>query len=108
MPSFRRTLQRATCFELGWFVIVWGRGDLVLTRSLLEQFRQPGEINRNLSRLLDHRDAGMSCSVRVGLAAENAELSTTGVLDGKTVWDFDDPPRLGKTAGHGAGSCRFV
>ena len=50
----------------------------------------------------------MSCCVRIATAVENAELSASGVIDRKSVWDFDDPPRPGKAAGHGTGSCQSV
>jgi len=36
----------------------------------------------------------------VGPAIEKAELPAGGVMDRKSVWEFGDPPRPGKTAGH--------
>src|SRR5258706_12845781 len=41
----------------------------------------------------------MSCHVRVG-PIEKAELPASGVMDGKSVSEFDDPPRPRKAAGH--------
>src|SRR6266403_1939845 len=99
MRSFRRTLRRAICFGLGGFIVFRGNGDLASTRSLIEQFRQPCEIDCNLSRVVHHQDAGMSCHVRVG-PIEKAELPASGVMYGKSVWEFDDPPRPRKAAGH--------
>jgi len=90
----------AICFELGEFIVFRGSGDLASSRSLIEQFRQPCEINRNLSRLVDHQEAGLSCRVRIGPAVEKAELPASGVIDSKSVWEFGDPPRPGKAAGH--------
>src|SRR5712671_52747 len=100
MRSFRRTLRRAICFGLGGFIVFRRSGDLASTRSPIEQFRQPCEIDCNLSRVVDHQEAGMSCHVRVGAAIEKAELPASGVMDGKSVWEFDDPPWSGKAAGH--------
>src|SRR5882762_2254619 len=39
----------------------------------------------------------------VGPAIEKAELTAGGVMDRKSVWEFGDPPRPGKAAGHGNG-----
>jgi len=89
--------------ELGEFIIFGGSGDLASIWSLLKQFRQPCEIDRNLSRLVDHREA---CRVQVGPAVENAELPASGIIDSISVWDFDDPPRPGKAVGHRTGLCR--
>jgi hypothetical protein len=90
----------AICFELGEFIVFRGSGDLASSRSLIEQFRQPCEIARNLSCLVDHQEAGLSCRVRIGPAVEKAELPASGVIDSKSVWEFGDPPRPGKAAGH--------
>src|SRR5258707_12122478 len=100
MRSFRRTLRRAICFELGGFIVFRRSGDLPSPRSPIEHFRQPCEIDRNLSRVADRQEAGMSCHVRVGPAIEKAELPASGVIDGKSIWEFGDPPRPGKAAGH--------
>jgi hypothetical protein len=86
--------------ELGEFIIFRGSGDLASSWSLLKQFRQPYEIDRNLFRLVDHQEVGISCPVGVGPAVKNAELPASGVIDGKSVWEFGDPPRPGKAAGH--------
>src|SRR6267143_3160108 len=100
MRSFRRTLRRAICFELGGFIVFRRSGDLPSTRSPIEHFRQPCEIDCNLSRVVDRQEAGMSCHVRVYPTIEKAELPASGVIDGKSVWEFGDPPRPGKAAGH--------
>src|SRR5712671_6737862 len=76
-------------------------GTLSLRRAAIEQFRQPCEIDRHLSRLVHRQDAGVSRSVRVGPAVEHAELLPSGVLDGESVGEFDDPPRHWEAAGHG-------
>jgi len=86
--------------ELGEFIVFRGSGDLASSRSLIEQFRQRCEIDRNLSRLVDHQEAGLSCRVRVGSAIEKAELAAGGVIDGKSVWEFGDPPWPWKAASH--------
>src|SRR5258707_4007996 len=100
MRSFRRTLRRTIFFELGGFIVFRRSGNLASTRSPIEQFRQPCEIDCNLSRVVDHQEAGMSCHVRVYPTIEKAELPASGVIDGKSVWEFGDPPRPGKAAGH--------
>src|SRR5216684_855856 len=100
MRSFRRTLRRAICFELGGFIVFRRGGDLPSTRSPIEHFRQPCEIDCNLSRVVDRQEAGMSCHVRVYPTIEKAELPASGVIDGKSIWEFGDPPRPGKAAGH--------
>src|SRR5260370_29377981 len=71
---------------------------------LLEQFRQPCEMDCHLARLVDRQEAGVSCNVWVGSTVEHAELLPSGVLDGESVRDLDDPPRCWKAAGHGSGS----
>src|SRR2546426_11907019 len=100
MRSFRRTLRRAFCFELGGFIVFRRSGDLPSTRSPIEHFWQPCEIDCNLSRVVDRQEAGMSCHVRVYPTIEKAELPASGVIDGKSIWEFGDPPRPGKAAGH--------
>jgi hypothetical protein len=97
-------LRRAICFELGEFIVFHGSGDLASSRSLIEQFRQPCEIDCNLLRLVDRQEAGMSRRVRVGPAIEKAEWPASGVIDGKSVRQLDDPPRRRKAPGHVSGS----
>jgi len=61
------------------------------------------EIGCKLSRLVDRQKAGVSCGVRVSATIEDAKLPTSGIVDGESVWNLDDPPRSWK-AGHGSGS----
>jgi hypothetical protein len=42
----------------------------------------------------------MSCHVGVGPAIEKAEMLAIAVIDGKSVFEFDGPPRPGKTVGY--------
>jgi hypothetical protein len=93
-------LRQTICFELAEFIVFRGSGDLALTRSLVEQFRQPCEIDCKLSCLVDRQETGKSSHVRVGPAMEKAELPAIGVIDGKSVWEFGGPPRPGKAVGH--------
>jgi len=101
-------LGRAICFERGEFIVFWGSGDLAPIRSLPAQFRQPCEIDRNLSCLVDRQEAGLSWGVRVGPAMEKAELAASGVIDGKSIWEFGDPPRPRKAVGHDNASARWL
>jgi hypothetical protein len=77
-----------------------GSGDLASARSLFKYFRQLCEIDRHLSRVVDHQKAAMSCHVRVGPAIKKAEFPVHGVIDGKSVLEFGNPPRRRETAGH--------
>src|SRR5258708_34636917 len=65
-----------------------------------EQFRQPGEIKRHLSRLVDRHDAGVPCAAR-GPAVEHADLLLGGVLNGESARQLDGPPGDWEAGGHG-------
>jgi|SRR6266446_8637031 len=99
MRSFGHNLGWAISFELGGLIVFRGSGDPTSSRRLIEQLRQPCEIDRNLSCLVDHQEAALSCRVRIGPAVEKTELPASSVIDSKSVWEFGDPPRPGKTAG---------
>src|SRR6267143_3459660 len=60
----------------------------VIRCVLLAQFRQPGEIDCHLPRLVHREEAGVSCNVWVGSTVEDAELLPSGVLDGESARDL--------------------
>src|SRR5258708_799325 len=65
-----------------------------------EQFRQPGEIKRHLSRLVDRHDAGVPCPAGAP-AVEHADLLLGGVLNGESARQLDGPPGDWEAGGHG-------
>ena len=82
--------------------VISGRegGKLSPRRAAIEQFRQPCEIERHLPCLVHRQKAGVSCCVRVGSTVEHTELLPSGILDGESVRDLDDPPGGWKAGGH--------
>ncbi len=60
--------------------------------AAIDQFRQPGEIDFHLPRLVHREDAGVSCGIWIGSTAEHAELLPGRVLDGESARNLDDTP----------------
>src|SRR5437660_11407630 len=76
--------------------------------AAIEQFRPLGEINCHLSGLVHRQEAGVSCGVWVDSTMEHAELLPSGILNGESALDIDDPPRRRKAADHVFPSVRWL
>ncbi len=68
------------------------RGTPSLCRAAIEPFRQLGEIDCHLL-IVPRQKASVARCVWVGSTVKHAELHASGVLDGKSARDLDDPPR---------------